>query len=64
VYEEEFCLSDKKVIIADDEWYSGDDIKEFIRKLKEVIMNVPCVPKHASEAYCRKIDKLSGGKLD
>ena len=58
--EEEFNLSEKEIIIGDAHFYPKYNVKEFIRRLKEVVFSRNW---DLHKELDKEIDRLAGDKL-
>jgi len=61
IYKEEFCLADKECISVDEAYYWEEDVKQFIKELKQVIPEWIKPDGENKDYLHKKIDKLSGG---
>ena len=62
---DQFCLSDEMYIEPRDgsHNYEEKDVKEFLRRLKEFVLEEPRINRFKTDLILNKIDKLAGEKL-
>ena len=66
---DQFCLSDEVILLnqkmngIECDVYTEEDVKEFLRRLKDFVLEEPRINRFKTDLILNKIDKLAGEEL-